>query len=89
MKNDLGLRSYKKVIDPLLFNDQKIKRKTFANRVRINFRKEETMRILFSYEEFFEIDGFDNYQNDRMWAVGRCDAEKKVALSRDENLHRK
>ena len=30
MKNDLGLRSYKKVIEPLLFNDQKIKRKNIC-----------------------------------------------------------
>ena len=31
MKNDLGLRPYKKVIVPLLSNDQKIKQKKFAN----------------------------------------------------------
>ena len=31
MKNDLWLRSYKKVIEPLLSNDQKIKRKKIAN----------------------------------------------------------
>ena len=31
MKKDLGLRPYKKVIEPLLSNDQKIKRKKFAN----------------------------------------------------------
>ena len=34
VKNDLGLSPYKKVIEPLLSNDQKIKRKKFANWVR-------------------------------------------------------
>ena len=47
MKNDLGLRPYKKVIEPLLSNDQKIKRKKFANWVRPNFRKEDTENSLF------------------------------------------
>ena len=64
MKNDLGLRPYKKVIEPLLSNDQKIKRKKFANWVRTNFRNEDTMRILFSDEKFFDIDGVYNSQND-------------------------
>ena len=26
---------------------------------------------------FVDIDEFDNYQNDRMWAVGRADADQK------------
>ena len=40
--------------------------KIFANWIRTNFRKEETMRILFSDEKVFDIDGVDNSQNDRM-----------------------
>ena len=80
MKNDLGLRPYKKVIEPLLLNDQKIKRKRVANWVRTNFRKEDTMRNLFSDEKFFDIDGVYNSQNDRMWAVDRADADKKDGI---------
>ena len=38
-ENDLGLHSYKVVIKPLLFGDQKIKRKKLANLVRTNFPK--------------------------------------------------
>ena len=69
---------------------ERSKGKTFANWLRINFRKEETMRILFSDEKFFDIDGVDNSQNDRVWAVGCADADKKkVASSRDENLPHK
>ena len=77
MKNDLGLRPYKKVIEPLLSNDQKNKRKKFANWVRTNFGKEDTMTILFSDEKFFDIDGVYSSQNDRVWAVDRADADKK------------
>ena len=66
MKNDQGLCPYKKVIEPLLSNDQKIKRKKFANWLRTNFRKEDTMTILFSDEKFFDIDGVYNSQNDRV-----------------------
>ena len=71
MKNDLGLRSYKTVIELLLFDDQKIKR---------NFRKEGTIRILFSDEKFFDIDDAYNSQNDRVWTVNRADANRKDGI---------
>ena len=48
MKHDLGLYTYEKVIEPLLCDDQKIKRK--------KFRKEETLKILFSDEKYFDTD---------------------------------
>jgi hypothetical protein len=80
MKNDLGLRPYKKVIEPTHFDDQKIKRKKFANWVQTNFRKEDTLRILFSDEKFFDIDGVYNSQNDRMWVVVRADTDKKGGI---------
>ena len=60
--------------------------KNFANWLRTNFRKEDTMRMFFSDGKFFDIDGVYNSQNDRVWAVDRADADKKVALSRDENF---
>ena len=77
MKKDLGLRPYKKVIEPLLSNDQKIKRKKFANWIRTNYRKEDTMRIFFSDEKFCDIDGVYNSQNDRVRTVDRADANKR------------
>ena len=80
MKSDLGLRSYKKVTEPLLSNVQKIKRKKFANWVRTNFRREETMRIFFSDEKFFGSDSVDNSQNDPIWAVDCADADKKGGI---------
>ena len=75
LKVDLGLKPYKKVIKPSLSDDQKIKRKKFANWVRNNFRKVETMRIFFSDEKFFDVDGVYNSQNDRVWVVDRADAD--------------
>ena len=65
MKNDLDLCPYKTVIEPLLSDDQKIIRKKFANWVRTNLRKGETMRILFSDEKFFNIDSVYNSRNER------------------------
>ena len=50
MKKDVGLCPYKKVIEPLLSNDQKIKRsngKTFANCLRTNFRRGHVDNFLF------------------------------------------
>jgi hypothetical protein len=70
LKNDLGLRPYQKVIE----------RKKFANWIRTHFRKEQTKRILFSDEKFFDIDGVYNSQNDRVWAVDRADADKKGGI---------
>ena len=89
MKVDLGLKPYKKVIEPSLFDDQKIKRKKFANWVRNNFRKEETMRILFSDEKFFDIEGVYNSQNDRVWAVDRADADEKGGIQQRRNFPQK
>ena len=66
MKEDLGLRPYKKVIEAMLSDGQKMVRKKFANWVLPNFWKEETMRILFSDEKYFDIDGVCKSQNDRV-----------------------
>ena len=71
--NDLKLRFYKIVVEPLLSDDPKIKWKTFADWIRTNIRKEEAVKILFSDEKFFDIDGVRNSQNDRVWAVARSD----------------
>ena len=51
--------------------------KTFSNWLRTNFRNEDTMKILFSDEKFFDIDSDNNSQNDRVWAVDRADTDKR------------
>ena len=78
LKDDLNLKPYKKIVQPRLTDDHKTKRVQFAkNWVRKNFREEDTMRILFSDEKMFDIDGMCNAQNDRVWAVDRAAADLK------------
>ena len=48
LKDDLGLKPYKKTSESMLTEEHKEKRKKFANWVRSNITKEETMKILFS-----------------------------------------
>ena len=49
-----------------MMGTEKLKRKKFANWVRTNFKKEGTLKILFSVEKIFDIDGVCNAQNNRM-----------------------
>ena len=35
------------------------------------------MNILFSDENYLDIDGVYNSQNDRVWAISRADADEK------------
>ena len=81
LKIDLEFKPYKKIIEPSLSNDQKIKRKQFANWLRTNFRKEDTLRILFSDEKFFDIDGVYNSENERVWTINRADADEGEVVS--------
>ena len=53
-------------MEPLLSDDQRVKRKKFANGVPTTFRKENTMKTLFSDAKNFDIDGVYNSQNDRV-----------------------
>ena len=78
--NDLGLRAYKVQIEPLLTDEHKEKRIRFANWIRTNFRKEDTMKILFSDEKMFDIDGVYNSQNERIWAVDRAEANTRGGI---------
>ena len=48
-------------MEPLLSDDQKVKRKKFANWLRTNFGEEDTMKILFSDEKYFDIDSVDEF----------------------------
>jgi transposase len=88
-KQDLGYRSYKKRVEPALTDLEKTKRMKFANWVRHNFRKEDTLRILFSDEKMFDIDGIYNAQNDRIWAVDREDADKKGGIKQKRKFPQK
>ena len=80
LRNNLGLFAYKKIREPKLTDEHKDKRKKFANGIRTNFRKEETMKILFFDEKLFDIDGVYNSQNDRVWAVSHGEADKQDGI---------
>ena len=54
----------------------------FANWIRANSRKGNTMNFLFSVEKMFDIDGAYNSHNDRIWAVIRAAADAKGGIRR-------
>uniref|UniRef100_A0A914VAU0 Uncharacterized protein n=1 Tax=Plectus sambesii TaxID=2011161 RepID=A0A914VAU0_9BILA len=64
-------------MEPLLTDTHKDKRKKFSNWLHNNFRKEDTMRILFSDEKMFNIDEMYKAQNDRVWAANRAQADER------------
>ena len=61
----------------MVTDTEKLKRKTFSNWVRTNFKKEGTLKILFSDEKIFDIDRVCKAHNNRMWAVDRDEADEK------------
>ena len=79
--NDLRLKSQKTIIESSPSDDQKIKWKQFANRLRTNLRKENISRILFSDKEFFDIDGVYNSENERVWAINCADADENSGVT--------
>ena len=89
LRDDLGCRPYKHVIEPALTEEHKEKRKKFANWIRTNFRKQETLKILFSDEKMFDIDGVNNTQNDRIWAVNRDEANQKGGVHQKKKFPEK
>ena len=45
--------------------------------MRKKLRREDTMRIFFSDEKMFDLDGIYNSENDRIWAVNREEANRR------------
>ena len=63
--------------------------KKFANWARKKFRKEATIRIVFSDEKIFDLDGIYNSQNDRIWAVNREKVNRRRGKSSKESLQKR
>ena len=80
LNGDLKYCAYKKIVQPFLTDAHKAERKAFTNWIRTNFRREQTMRILFSDEKIFDIDGASNLQNDRVWAPSRSEASERDGI---------
>ena len=68
------------IIESSLTDAHKPERKRFANWIRSNFRKEQTMQIFFSNEKLFDIDDVYNVQNDCFSAPSRVDVNKSEAI---------
>ncbi|CAF4052985.1 unnamed protein product [Rotaria magnacalcarata] len=89
LKDDLKLKSYKKKTQPKTSEAQKAKRLKFANWIRTNFRKQDTLRFLFSDEKMFDIDGVYNSQNERIWVPSRADADVKGGIMQVQKFPKK
>ncbi|CAM4774187.1 unnamed protein product [Rotaria magnacalcarata] len=76
LTEDLKLYAYKMTIEPKLTEELKNKRKKFVNWIGNNIRKEDTMRILFSDEKMFDLDGIYNSQNQPILAASRDEADE-------------
>ena len=60
-----------------------------ANWIGTNFRKENTMNILFLEEQMFDSDGACNSQNDQIWSVNREAADTKSGIRRKRKVLQK
>ena len=74
---------------PVLTDEHKAKRLKFANWLQTNFREEDMMKILFSDEKLFDIDGIYNSQNDRIWSVNRAEADIKSGIRQIRKFQQK
>lgn len=89
LKEDLRFFPYKKIVQPMLPLGHKKKRVKFGNWVRKRYRKSDTMRILFSDEKMFDIDGLYNAQNDRVWAPNRAAANESGGIKPKQKFPQK
>ena len=69
LKDDLGYFPYKIIIKSFFTDAHKTERKRFANWVRWNCCKEQTMRIPFLDEKLFDIGSVYHFQNDCIWTA--------------------
>ena len=72
------MKPHKKTVQVLLKDEHKAQGKKFANWGRNKFRKEDTMKILFSDENTFDLDSIYNSQNDFICAVIKEEANRTV-----------
>ena len=82
LKKDLKLKPYKMTVQSSLTDQHKESRKRLANSIRTNFRKEDTMKILFSDEKIFDIHRLYNSRNERIWAANRMETDAKGGIKR-------
>ena len=89
LREDLRLRPYKKTIQPFMTDTHKEKRRAFCKWVLKNFNHRHSMRILFSDEKIFDLDGMYNSQNDRVWATDRGEADLRGGIKKKSKFPQK
>lgn len=89
LKEDLQLYPYKIRIEPRLTDEQQRKRMKFANWIRHKFKKNQTLKILFSDEKIFDMNGMCNAQNDRVWAINRVEANASGGVKQKSKFPQK
>ena len=89
LKKDLKLKPYKMIVQSSLTDQHKESLKRFANWIRTNFRKGDTMIILFSDEKMFDIYGVYSSQNERILAANRMEADAKGGIKRRQKYPQK
>ncbi|CAF1658569.1 unnamed protein product [Rotaria magnacalcarata] len=89
LTEDLKLYAYKMTIEPKLTEELKNKRKKFVNWIGNNIRKEDTMRILFSDEKMFDLDGIYNSQNQPILAASRDEADEHGGIKMRQKFTQK
>ena len=85
-RKELKMKFYKITVEPLLNDEHKAQRKKFANWARQKFRKEDIMRIIFSDEKTFDLDGTYNSQNDCIWTINREEANRRGRTKQQEKF---
>ena len=65
-RKDLKMKLYNITVEPLPKDEHKAQRKKVANWARKKFQKVDTIRILFSDEKMFDLDGIYSSKNDRI-----------------------
>ena len=82
LKDNIKFKFHKNKVQSKLSEDHKAKRLKFENWIRMNFRKQATLRFLFSDEKLFDFDGAYNSQNDRSWIPSRAVADAKDGIKK-------
>ena len=79
LKNDLLLRTSKKIVQPPLTDEKKRCTEAFLTR-------EDAMKILFSDEKLFDLDVIYSSQNDCIRAVSRVEADQWGAVKQERTF---
>ena len=75
--------------EPMLTDEHKAKKIKIHKLATNKFREEDMMKILFSDEKLFDIDGVYNSQNDRIWSVNRAEADIKSGIRQIRRFQQK